>query len=291
MGISDRDYVRTSGRSSGAGAFGWNVIGWLIAVTIVVFVLQLLINPSFTSWFNLRPSAVLHGQLWRLITFDFLHSPDDVWHIIINLYVLYLAGQKLLSNHTQKEFLLFYLASGVVAGVAFLVWQLARGNSAAAVGASGSVAAVLTLYALHWPHDRWLIFYVIPVPVIVLVVLSAALDLYPILRELGGGGRGDEIAHAAHLGGMAFAFVYYKRQWQLEPMLGDFSLRSVTRRFRRGPKLRVHRPTVDAESRFDMQARMDELLEKISREGEASLTSDERDTLNRISRQLRSRKA
>src|SRR5436190_17895336 len=186
MGISDRDYVRTSSRASGAGAFGWDVIGWLIAVTIVVFVLQLLIQPMFTDWFNLRPKAVLHGQVWRLITFDFLHSPDDVWHIIINLYVLYLAGQKLLSNHTQKEFLLFYLVSGFVAGVAFLLWQLGRGNDAAAVGASGSVAAVLTLYALYWPHDRWLIFYVLPVPVIVLVVLSAALDLYPILRELGG---------------------------------------------------------------------------------------------------------
>jgi membrane associated rhomboid family serine protease len=291
MGISDRDYVRTSSRASGAGAFGWDVIGWLIAVTIVVFVLQLLIYPAFTEWFNLRPSAVLHGQVWRLITFDFLHSPDDVWHIIINLYVLYLAGQKLLSNHTQKEFLLFYLVSGFVAGVAFLLWQLGRGAPGAAVGASGSVAAVLTLYALYWPHDRWLIFYVLPVPVIVLVVLSAALDLYPILRELGGGPPSGGIAHAAHLGGMAFAFVYYKRGWQLEPLLGDFSLKSIARHFRRGPKLRVHRPIVEEESRFDMQTRMDELLEKISREGEASLTSDERDTLNRISRQLRSRKA
>jgi membrane associated rhomboid family serine protease len=289
MGISDRDYVRTSSRSSGQGAFGWDVIGWLIAITIVVFVLQLLINPGFTNWFDLDPTAVLHGQIWRLITFDFLHSVDDVWHIIVNLYVLYIAGQKLLSNHTQKEFLLFYLTSGVVAGVAFVLWQLGRGSPAAAVGASGSVAAVLTLYALHWPHDRWLFFYVLPVPVIVLVILSAALDLYPILRELGGGPPGIGIAHMAHLGGMAFAFVYYKRDWKLETMLGDVSLQSIRGRFRRGPKLRVHRPARE-ESHFDMQSRMDELLEKISREGEASLTSDERDALNRISRELRSRK-
>jgi membrane associated rhomboid family serine protease len=292
MGISDRDYVRTSGRSSGAGGFGWDVIGWLIAVTTVAFVLQLLINPQFTRWFDLNPSAVLRGQIWRLLTFDFLHSPDDIWHIIINLFVLYVAGQKLLTNHSQKEFLLFYLVSGVVAGVAFVLWQVGRGSPIPAVGASGSVAAVLTLYALYWPHDRWLIFYVIPVPVIVLVILSGALDLFPILRELGGGPPAGNIAHMAHLGGMAFAFIYYKRQWQLEPLLGDVSVQSLKRRFRRGPKLRVDRPiAAEEESQFDMQSRMDELLEKISREGEASLTSDERDALNRISRQLRSRKA
>ena len=100
------------------------MIGWLIAVTTVAFVLQLLIYPGFTRWFDLNPSAVLHGQIWRLLTFDFLHSPDDIWHIIINLFVLYVAGQKLLTNHTQKEFLLFYLVSGVGGGVGFVLWQI-----------------------------------------------------------------------------------------------------------------------------------------------------------------------
>ncbi len=290
MGLSDRDYVRTSSRSSGLGGFGWDVIGWLIAITIVTYVCQLLANPTFTDWFDLRPETILKGQLWRLLTFDFLHSVDDPWHIIVNLYVLYIAGQKLLTNHTEKEFLLFYLASGIIAGVAFVIWQFARGSQAGVVGASGSVAAVLTLYALYWPRDRWLIFYIIPVPVVVLVILSAVLDLHPILLELGGGGERGNIAHMAHLGGMAFALAYYKLGWRFEPMLGDLSVKSFTRRFKRRPKLRVHQPVAE-ESRFDMQARMDELLEKISREGESSLTSDERETLNQISRQLRTRKA
>jgi membrane associated rhomboid family serine protease len=292
MGISDRDYVRSSGRSSSLGGFGWDVIGWLIAVSIVIYVVQLLTaaNPdAFTSWFDLRPSAVLHGQIWRLLTYDFLHDHNNLWHIIINLYVLYIAGQKLLSNHTEKEFLLFYLASGLAAGVAFFFWQLARGSDVGAIGASGSVAAVLTLYALYWPHDRWLIFYILPVPVLVLVLLSAAFDLYPILLELGGQEPRDNIAHMAHLGGMAFALVYYKLDWRIEPFIGDFSLKKLTRAFRRKPRLRVHRP-VQEESQFDMQSHMDELLEKISRQGEASLTTEERETLNRISRQLRSRK-
>lgn len=295
MGISDRDYVRSSSRSysgggGGRGAFGWDVIGWLIAITVVVFALQLLFQPRFTDWFELSPSAVLHGQIWRLITFDFLHGVHDPWHIIVNLFVLYLAGKKLLLNHTEKEFLLFYLTSGVIAGVSFILWQLGRGSQIPAVGASGSVAAVLTLYALYWPHDRWLFFYFLPVPVIALVIVSAALDLYPVLRELGGVPVEDGIAHVAHLGGMAFAFIYYKRDWKLEPLLGDFSFETVRRRFRRGPKLRVHRPALDEESRIDMQNQMDGLLEKISREGEASLTAEERDTLNRIARQIRSRK-
>ena len=290
MGISDRDYVRTSSRSFG-GAYGWDIIGRLIAVTIVTYVLQLLIQPGFQQWLELNTAAVLRGQIWRLVTFDFLHSIGSPWHIIVNMYVLYCAGSKLLTNHTQKEFLLFYLASGIVAGVSFVLWQLLRGGTAPAVGASGSVAAVITLYAMYWPRDRWLIFYIIPVPVIAIVIVSFALDLHPVLLELGSGiPPWDRIAHIAHLGGMVFAFAYYKLQWRLEPLVGDLSWESLRRRFRHRPKLRVHRPATE-ESGQSMQAQMDDLLAKIHRDGESSLTDHERETLNRISRQLRSRKA
>lgn len=290
MGISDREYVRGNSRTASMGGYGWDVIGWIIAATIVTYVLQLLINPQFTNWFSLEPRAVLRGQLWRLSTYDFLHNIDDAWHIIINMYVLFMAGQKLLSNHTQKEFLLFYLASGFVAGIAFVVWQLSRGSQSGAVGASGSVAAVMTLYALYWPRDRWLIMYVIPVPVIAIVIIGAAFDLVPVLRELGGGGQQDNVAHMAHLGGIAFAFAYYKLEWRLEPFLGGFSVKKFSRRFKRQPQLRVHRPAEEG-THLDMQTQMDELLEKISLQGEAALSDSERETLNRISRQLRSRKS
>jgi membrane associated rhomboid family serine protease len=288
MGLSDREYLRDTGRPAGFGSFGWDVIGWLIAITIVTYCVQLL-SPPFTEWFDLTARGILRGQLWRLVTFDFLHSPRDPWHIIINLFVLYIAGQKLLSNHTQKEFLLFYLASGLAAGVSFLLWSLLRGDQGHVVGASGSVAAVLLLYAMYWPRDRWLIFYIIPVPVIALVLLSIALDLHPVLYELGTGQRRDNVAHVAHLGGMLFAFLYYRFGWRLEPYVADFSLKNTSKLFKRQPKLRVHRPAFE-ESNDEMQQRMDELLEKISREGEASLTSSERDTLNRISRELRRRR-
>ena len=63
MGISDREYLRTDNRSfgGGGGGFGWDIIGRLIAVTVVVYVLQLLIDPGFTRLFELRTSAVLRG--------------------------------------------------------------------------------------------------------------------------------------------------------------------------------------------------------------------------------------
>lgn len=288
MGISDREYVRNERYAPNFGGYGWDIIGWIIAVTIVTYVAQLLIQPYFTDWFSLKTSAVVRGQIWRLVTFDFLHSVNDPWHIIINLYVLYRAGQKLLSNHTQKEFLSFYLLAGVAAGVANVVWQLFRQQDIPTVGASGSVAAVLMLYALYWPRDTWLIFYIIPVPVIVLVLISAALDLHPVLYEIGTGFPRDHIAHMAHLGGMLFALAYYKLQWRFEPFFSDFSFKRVTRLFRRRPKLRVHRP--EDESTRDLKSQMDDLLEKISRSGEASLTDDEREALNRISRQLRNRR-
>jgi len=293
MGISDREYIRTTNRSygGGGGGFGWDVIGRIIAVTVVAYVLQLLIVPGFTDWFELSTSDVLHGQVWRLLSYDFLHGLGSLWHILINMYLLYCAGSRLLENHSQKEFLLFYLSAGIAAGISYVLWQLFRGERNPAVGASGSVSAVLVLYAMYWPRARWMIFGIIPVPVIVIVIVMLAFDLHPVLLELGGGGQStDRVAHIAHLGGMLFGFAYYRFQWRFEPLVADLSWQTLRRRFRRRPKLRVHQPAGE-ESRFDMQARMDELLEKISREGEASLTPEERETLNRISRQLRTRKA
>jgi membrane associated rhomboid family serine protease len=301
MGIADRDYVRYERRPGFSSGGGWDVIVWLIVVNIAVYVIQLIwtrgdmpgIRDSvITGWFDLDPVKVRHGQIWRLITFDFLHSTGNVWHIVFNMYVLFIAGKKLLTQQTPREFLTFYLTAGLLSGIAFFIWQLAMGHNTPAIGASGSVAAVMLLYALHWPREVWMILGIIPIPVIVIVILSAIMDVYPLLWELGQGAPRGNVAHAAHIGGMAFAFLYYTQNWRLEPLLRGFDLTTLRRLFRPRPKLRVHQPREDVES-FDpheLQSRVDDLLEKIHKDGEASLSESEREVLNTASRLLRNRR-
>jgi hypothetical protein len=208
------------------------------------------------------------------------------------MYVLFLTGRKLLTVMTEREFLLFYLSAAVTSGLAFVLWQLGRGSDIPAIGASGAVAAVMVLYAIHWPRDVWMIFMVIPVPVMVLVVLYAILDLHPILLEMGQGVRSDNVAHMAHLGGMAFAALYHHFHWRLEPLVERIDLAQMKKWFKRKPKLRVHRSSSDddATSSQNLQAQVDALLEKIHLLGEGSLTPAEREVLNTASRQLRDRR-
>jgi len=296
MGIADRDYVRYERRPTFFGRDGWDVVVWIIVINAAVIVLQRISTRDHysvvTEWLALAPQQVLHGQIWRLATYDFLHSVGNPWHILINMYVLFIAGRRLLSMYSPREFVLFYLSAGVLSGVAFVAWQLLRGHQNPAIGASGAVAAVMVLYAMYHPREVWMIFGVIPVPVMVLVGLAAVLDLYPILAEMGEGHPQDGIAHAAHLGGMLFGFLYYKGQWRLEDLLPNMKRGRLRQALRRKPPLRVHRPEDDADpiDTEELQERVDGLLEKIHTEGEQSLTEEDRKILNTASRILRDRR-
>lgn len=289
MGISDRDYVRHERRSTNPIG-DWDVITWLICINVAVYVTQFF--SGITEWFRLDPQKVIHGQIWRLTTYDFLHSQGSVWHIVMNMYILFMTGRRLLGQYTSREFLLFYLSAGVLSGIGFVIWQLALRQNVPAIGASGAVAAVMVLYAMHWPRDVWMIFGIIPVPVMVLVILMLVLDLHPILMELGMGAPSDGVAHIAHLGGMAFAFLYDRLNWRLEGLADSLNPQRLRRIFRPRPKLKVHRPSdpaIPIDPR-DLQTKVDELLEKIHLEGEQSLTEADREVLNTASRILRKRR-
>ncbi|MBT5019507.1 MAG: rhomboid family intramembrane serine protease [Planctomicrobium sp.] len=256
--------------------------------------------PLVNKWFMLDSEKVFQGQIWRLTTYDFLHSTDSIFHLLFNMWLLFLAGRAVADKYGQKEFLWFYLLAGIFSAAFYILWGLINGESVAAVGASGAVSAILVLYAMNWPYQKWYIYGIIPLPVIVLVLISAGMDIFPMLQQLSGSKRGDNIAHSAHIGGMLFGFLYYKLNWRLTQLIPEkFSL-SQYLRFKRKPKLKIHKPTQQAAPTVEtaeprsrqpippeIAQRVDELLEKISHSGEASLTTEERDFLHESSRKYR----
>ena len=141
-----------------------------------------------------------------------------------------------------------------------------------------------------WPNDRWTIFFVIPVTAMQLAVIAAIMDIYPMLLELGGNGGGG-VAHAAHLGGMLFGYLYVRRGWNLEGLLDHWQ---VSKLLERKPKFRVVRDDSNWPSpqrdEARLRERLDELLEKISEHGQSSLTDAERNELNDASRYFRDRR-
>ena len=96
---------------------------------------------------------VYQGQVWRLLTHAFCHDRYGVFHILFNMLFLYWFGCTLESMYGSREFLLFYLAAAVFAGLAFVGLDLYTGSRIPGIGASGAVMAVTMLYAMHFPRD------------------------------------------------------------------------------------------------------------------------------------------
>ncbi|MFQ3594177.1 MAG: rhomboid family intramembrane serine protease, partial [Gemmataceae bacterium] len=176
------------------------------------FVLQLLTmgrhgnDGPFTNGLLLDADLVFQGQVWRLLTSVFLHDNNSVWHIVINMLMLWWFGRQVEEHLGTREFLTMYLTAGVLASLAFCLTYALGFNGSRALGASGAVAAVLMLSACYFPGQIIYLFFVIPVPVWFILVLMIASDGFNLLsgrmRPSGGG-----VASAAHLGGLLFGYL------------------------------------------------------------------------------------
>jgi membrane associated rhomboid family serine protease len=307
MGIYDRDYYRREGPSY-IGSFmdHGKVCKWLIIVNIVCFLLQnitpQLPSPAadendplawvrsqqprqpFTEIMELDAPAVLHGQIWRLVTHAFMHA--GVMHILFNMLFLWWFGTDVEDLYGPVEFLTFYLTAAVAGGLAFvLAWKAGWGNNPYAVGASGAIMAVMVVCAMHYP-SRIIYIWFIPMPIWFFVLFAVAKDWMTFASH-----AQTDTAVGGHLGGALFGFVYYKMQWRLSNVFSG--IKSMQRRSGR-TRLRVYReeeepepvimnPRSGHDSDEMLEAKLDAILEKVARSGQASLSESERQILLRAS--------
>src|SRR5262249_54912591 len=103
MGIYDRDYYRREGPSFlGSLAEQGRVTNWLVGINIACFIVQVAtrtvgfdefglreVKQPFTDALLLDVPLVLKGEVWRLLTYAFLHDPNTIWHIVFNMLVLF----------------------------------------------------------------------------------------------------------------------------------------------------------------------------------------------------------
>jgi hypothetical protein len=201
------------------------------------------------------------------------------------MLVLLFFGRDVEDLYGPREFLTFYLVAALVGGLAFtLTWAVGL-SGGVCLGASGAMTAVLVLSAIHFPTRTVLLFFVLPVPIWLFVIGNIALDSFVFLGQINTG-----TAVTVHLGGAAFALLYYKRHWRLMNLWDG--LRSWLQQ-RTRPRLRVYReepsravpatapPIPDAEEQ--LEAKLDAVLEKVARYGQSSLTENERQILLRAS--------
>jgi membrane associated rhomboid family serine protease len=299
MGITSRDYYRDDERGSGGPSWMSDTPScrWIVFVTVAAFILQIVLTSPgrgfrreslLEDWLILDPDAVFAGQIWRLLTYAFLHDRYSLWHLLMNMLVLWWFGGTIERMYGSREFLWFYLTAAVVSGLGFLALGLMLGAHNPALGASGAVMAVFMLYATYFPRQQIWIFGLIPVEIWLLVLIYIAVDLHPVLLQLGGENIQTGVANAAHLSGLFFGWLYRQNHWRLSA--GFVSLtggwRQRWRRMTAGRNLKVYRPE---EPVGNIEEELDRILAKIHDHGSDSLTDRERATLTRASEQYKNR--
>jgi membrane associated rhomboid family serine protease len=151
--------------------------------------------------FGLIPARVGSGEVWRLFTYQFLHG--GVWHLAMNMLMLWMFGSELEQRWGRRFFLKYYFLCAVGGG---LVYTLVRhGTLVASVGASGAIYGILMAYAVWFPNRQVFLWFLFPIRVRYLVIFLMAIEAIQAIESTGTG-----IAHAAHFGGMAFGYVYLK---------------------------------------------------------------------------------
>jgi membrane associated rhomboid family serine protease len=310
MGIYDRDYYRREGYSFlGSFTESGRICRWLIGINIGCFIAQLVGNSMFpgredpvTHYFKLNTGPESIDVIWRLVTYAFLHDTVRLTHILFNMLFLYWFGRDMEDRYGPREFLAFYLVSAVVGGIAFVLTPLVGlGESGSVVGASGAVTAVMVLYALHYPRKVIYLFLFLPIPIWFFVLFNVAQDGFALLSRNAG-----NVAVSCHLGGAAFAYAYYKLQWNITNLLPNVK---AWRKRRSQPRLRVYRemeedrpapvgvtaasppPTQGRPDDDILEAKLDAVLEKISRVGKENLTDSDREVLRLAGEAIKRRRS
>ena len=186
-----------------------NVLVWLAQLMFdnrlgIIFSEEGLVG-GLTGRIALWPVSSDNFRPWQLVTHMFAHAASGQYmffHILFNMFALWMFGRILENVWGSKRFLIFYMICGLGAGIA----QLCTG-SGMAVGASGAVYGVLVAFAMTFPNtELYLMFLPIPIKAKWAVLGLVAIDLFGGVYQV----QGDSIAHFAHLGGAVTGFILLK---------------------------------------------------------------------------------
>lgn len=174
---------------------------FIIAITSLISLTALYLQPRLLEWGMLRPYRMVREQLWHeVITSGFLHA--GFMHLLVNMFVLFFFGSILEQNITLTQYISLYLSGLIVSSLPSVINHKDNPNFAT-IGASGGVESVLFGFIVLFPTDSiYFIFLPVPIPAWVFGLLFLAYSVYESKR-----GRGN-INHEAHIAGAVWGIIY-----------------------------------------------------------------------------------
>ncbi|MCF7792020.1 MAG: rhomboid family intramembrane serine protease [Victivallales bacterium] len=281
--FQDRNYNRYRYHS---GNEYYHAVPVLIMINVFVFLLQNVFISSYgnysyspvTVYFSLNAMAFRNFQVWRIVTYMFLHA--NFFHILVNMWGLYLFGSMLERRIGSTKFLILYFISGISGGLLWLVFNLS--TLIPCVGASAALFGVMVSAAMMFPNVMiMLLIPPIPLKLKTFVIVYALIETF-----LAMGGAHGSVAHLAHLGGLIGGYFYMRNVFPRE----TFDVILLIRNFLSGhnshqPPGSKYSKSRKASNKWKFSGKssknIDEILDKISHSGINSLTEEEMEVLRK----------
>ena len=248
----------------------------LLIINIAIFIVMLLSN-SFDTWtrtyFALNPKDVCKNwEIWQCVTYLFLHSTHYIWHILGNMIGLWFLGSALESIWGKRKFLKYYFVVGVGSGFITAIYMINFYPNVSTIGASGSIYGLLVAYAILFPDRILYIYGLIPVKAKTIAIILGGIALFYSINSnqssINSNQSSANIGHITHLAGIAMAslyLIYWTKKKQ--------SMKII--------KLHKHKKNNSTKIR---EKNVNEILDKINDVGWDSLTDEDKEYLNKESK-------
>jgi membrane associated rhomboid family serine protease len=185
-------------------------VKWIIGANVGAFLATLFLRIPIQNYLGLVPQHVIeHRWVWQPVTYMFLHA--GLFHILFNMLGIWMFGVELERLWGTTFFLKYYAVTGVGAAITTIVVALLpfaateATYKAVTVGASGALYGLLLAFAMYYPTRPILMFMLFPVPAKYFVIIIGAISFLSAASD-----RAPTVAHAAHLGGMVFGYLYLR---------------------------------------------------------------------------------
>jgi len=205
---------------------------------------------SLQQVFGLVPAYIKKGWWWQFVTYIFMHGHP--LHILLNMLILWYFGAEIEMRLGEREFLKYFFVCGIGAGLFNFGVNVAvadiSGLLSPIIGASGAIYGILVAYGIFFGNRYFLVFFIFPMKAKYFVMIMAGIELVMGVKAT----PQDNVAHFAHLGGMAVGALYIYFMYIRRAGSRRGSKRSHEReKLRRQFKLIVNHPEDDNKGEDD----------------------------------------
>ncbi|MBI3726255.1 rhomboid family intramembrane serine protease [bacterium] len=276
-----REYYREENSSASTGSWLPGV-KWLLIANVLVYLAAFIASKVAGGWavpeiygaLGFDPRLAISGRAWQVVTYAFLHDLADPFHMVVSLYLVWVAGRALEPAHGTRSFLQLYFL-GVVAGAgacAATSFLLKEPLLAPMIGASVAAVTVAVAFLVENPEEQVPVFLLFDVRAWAGVAFMVAIDLVLVVHA----GQRPLFVAACHLTGAALGLAWVRVS------------RAAPSREREPAEPRAFFES--GEPRDELEEDLDLVLRKVHEQGMEKLTRDEKAILDRASRHYRNRK-